>query len=86
MLLIEGVGEMHGGVGWGGWSGVEKFSFRTSHKQPQWPITYQWATVSAWEQTQVPTAQLASSISAIVPVVALEGRQNVLEKSRPVNI
>ena len=41
---------------------------------------------SQWEQIQVPTAQLAPSMDPIVPAVTLEGRQNALEKSRPVNI
>ena len=33
-----------------------------------------------------PTAQLASSMVAIVPAVTLEGLQNAFHKSRPVNI
>ena len=41
---------------------------------------------SQWEQIQVPTVQLAPSMAPIVPVVTLEGQQNALEKSRPVNI
>ena len=35
---------------------------------------------------QVPIIQLAPSMGPIVPAVTLEGRQNVVEKSRPVNI
>ena len=34
---------------------------------------------SQWEQIQVPTAQLVPSMSAIVPAVTLEGRQNALQ-------
>ena len=46
----------------------------------QWPITHQ------WEQIQVPTVQLVPSMDPIVPAMTLEGWQNALEKSRPVNI
>ena len=42
--------------------------------------------LSQWEQIQVPTVQLAPSMGPIVPAVTLEGRQNALEKSRPVKI
>ena len=41
---------------------------------------------SQWEQTQVPTGQMAPSMGAIVPAMTFEGWQNALEKSRPVNI
>ena len=46
----------------------------------QWPMTHQWA------QIQVPTAQLAPSMGAIVPAMTLEGGQNALQKSKPINI
>ena len=45
----------------------------------QWPH-------SQWEQIQVPTVQLVPSMGPIVPAVTLEGRQNALEKIRPVII
>ena len=38
---------------------------------------------SAWE---VPTAQLVPPMGAIVPAMTLEGWQDALQKSRPVNI
>ena len=50
----------------------------------QWPMPYQQAT-QQWEQSQVLTTHLAPSIGAIVPVVTLEGWQNALQKSRPVD-
>ena len=40
---------------------------------------------SQWKQIQVPTVQLVPSMGPIVLAVTLEGRQNALEKSRPVN-
>ena len=54
----------------------------------QWPITQQWATYvrSQWKQIQIPTVELMSSMGPIVPAMTLEGRQNAVEKSRPVNI
>ena len=51
----------------------------------QWPITHQWATQLVGVNTG-PTVQLAPSMGIIVPTVTLEGQQNALEKSRPVNI
>ena len=41
---------------------------------------------SQWEQIQLLTAQLVPSMGAIVPAMTLEGQQNALQKSRPVNI
>ena len=51
----------------------------------QWQITHQWATQPVGA-IQVPTVQLAPSMGPIVPAMTLEGWQNSLEKSRPVNI
>ena len=36
---------------------------------------------SQWEQIQVPTAQLAPSLGAIVPAVTLKGRKILLRKT-----
>ena len=45
----------------------------------QWPVTHQWPG-SQWKQIQVPTAQLAPSMSATVPAVSLECRKMSLRK------
>ena len=69
--------------------------FGTSHEQPcmmptQWPITHQWATpghtVNGSIYRSPCTNQLAPSMDAIVPAVALKGRLNALQKSISVNI
>ena len=52
----------------------------------QWPITQHSGPHSQWKQIQVPTVQLVPSIGPIVPAVTLEGWQNAVKKSRPINI
>ena len=74
-------------VQWGGWGGKSQclgypMSSHDAHTVGNGTIVGH----SQWGQTQVPFVQLAPSMGAIVPVVTLEGRQNSLEKSRPVNI
>ena len=75
------------GMGWGGrW---QKPPFGTLYEQPWCPHSGQWHNSGPhgqWEQAQVPTAQLVPSMGAIVLAMSLEGQQNVLHKSIPVNI
>ena len=39
-----------------------------------------------WQQYQVMAPELVPSIGAILLIVTSQGRQNALQKSRPVNI
>ena len=77
---------MGSGLGWGCVGGSK--NFHLGHPM----ISYDAHTgnnalpVSQWKQTQFLTTQLAPSIGAIVPVLTLEGWQNALQESRPINI
>ena len=83
VLIIEGVGGMGGGAGWGGkW---QKPPLGAAMTPTQRPVTCQLATYPVGANPG-PTAQVAPSMGAIVPAMSLEGRQNALQKSRPVNI
>ena len=73
-----------------GWEGVGGKGDGKNHRLGHLMSSHSTHTVandtSQWEQAQVPTAQLAPSVGAIVSAVSLEGRQNAFHKSRPVNI
>ena len=92
VLIIEGVGGMDGMAGWAGvgWVGLggrwQKPPFGAPHEQPWCQHCGQCHNSGPRSQLQVPTAQLAPSMGAIVPAVSSEGRQNALHKSRPVNV
>ena len=82
---------MGGRVGWGGVGGVgggnnPHFGHPMSSHDAHTVANDISGPDSQWEQIQVPTVQLAPSMGVIVPAVTLEGRQNALQKCRPVNI
>ena len=88
----RGMGGMGGKVGWHGWSLVgggknhclgHPISSHVAHTVANdTPVGH---TVSG-SKSRSPTAQLAPSMGAIVPAMTLDGRQNALQKSKPVNI
>ena len=84
-------------MGWAArWGGVERGgvggmgggkNYRLGHPMSSHDVhTVANDTIVQWEQTQVPTAQLAPSMGTIVPAVTLKGWQKALYPSRPVNI
>ena len=90
VLIIEGVRGMGGGVGREGGGKNHPWGYSMSshdtHTVANDTSVGQTNPGRQWEQIQVPTAQLAPSMGAIVPALSLEGRQNAPQKSRPVNI
>ena len=102
VLIIEGLGGMDGGVGWDGmgrggmgWGGVGGVGGGKNHPWGHPMSSHDAHTVAnntlvghtaSGSKYRYPLSNWRPPMGPIVPAVTLEGRQNALEKSRPVNI